>query len=155
MCGSWQGGKKKKNREVHATPPRPWTPPLPTCPTRTHTHTRPDRPFTHTHSILYVRNLPFNVTADTLYSIFGKYGPIRQVRLGNAPSTRGTAFVVYEDIFDAADAAAGLSGFNVGNRYLVVLFHSSARAARRGAAAADAAALKELQKQHGVDGEQR
>ena len=77
------------------------------------------------------------------------------MRLGNGPSTRGTAFVVYEDIFDAAAAAAGLSGFNVGNRYLVVLFHSAARAARRGAAAADAAALKALQEEAGVTGEQR
>ena len=29
--------------------------------------------------ILYVRNLPFKLSSDELYDIFGKYGPIRQV----------------------------------------------------------------------------
>lgn len=29
--------------------------------------------------MLYVRNLPFKLSADELYDIFGKYGPIRQV----------------------------------------------------------------------------
>ena len=32
---------------------------------------------------------------------------------GNAPDTRGTAFVVYEDIYDAKNALEHLSGFNV------------------------------------------
>ena len=41
---------------------------------------------------------------------------------GNLPETRGTAFVVYEDIFDAKNACEHLSGFNVSNRYLVVLY---------------------------------
>jgi hypothetical protein len=50
---------------------------------------------------LYVRNLPFKITAEEMYDIFGKFGAIRQIRLGNAADTRGTAFVVYEDIFDA------------------------------------------------------
>ena len=107
------------------------------------------------NSILYVRNLPFTITTDELYALFGKYGPLRQIRLGTAPNTKGSAFVVYEDIFDAASAAAALSGFNVGGRYLVVLFHSAARAAKRAAGAADAAALRALQAEHGVDGEQR
>jgi pre-mRNA branch site protein p14 len=42
---------------------------------------------------------------------------------GNTPETRGTAFVVYEDIFDAKNACDHLSGFNVCNRYLVVLYY--------------------------------
>ncbi|CAH3171169.1 unnamed protein product [Porites lobata] len=42
---------------------------------------------------------------------------------GNAPETRDTAFVVYEDIFDAKNACDHLSGFNVCNRYLVVLYY--------------------------------
>lgn len=42
---------------------------------------------------------------------------------GNTPDTRGTAFVVYEDIFDAKNACDHLSGFNVCNRYLVVLYY--------------------------------
>jgi RNA recognition motif-containing protein len=30
--------------------------------------------------ILYVRNLPFNISAEELYKIFGDYGAIRQIR---------------------------------------------------------------------------
>ena len=60
--------------------------------------------------ILYVRNLPFKITADEMYDIFGKYGAIRQIRLGNASGSRGTAYVVYEDIYDAKvrDPTTGL-----------------------------------------------
>lgn len=48
-----------------------------------------------------------------LYALFGKYGAIRQIRLGSSKETRGTAYVVYEDIFDAKTAVDHLSGFNV------------------------------------------
>ncbi len=30
---------------------------------------------------LYVRNLPFEITAEEMYDIFGKFGAIRQIRL--------------------------------------------------------------------------
>jgi pre-mRNA branch site protein p14 len=76
---------------------------------------------------LYVRNLPFKITAEEMYDIFGKYGAIRQIRLGNTKETKGTAFVVYEDIFDAQAAVEHLSGFNVLGRYLVVLYYQQAR----------------------------
>ena len=39
--------------------------------------------------ILYVRNLPYKITAEEMYDIFGKYGAIRQIRVGNTPDTRG------------------------------------------------------------------
>lgn len=42
---------------------------------------------------------------------------------GTTPETKGTAYVVYEDIFDAKNACDHLSGFNVCNRYLVVLYY--------------------------------
>lgn len=31
--------------------------------------------------MLYVRNLPFNISTEEMYNLFGKYGPIRQIRL--------------------------------------------------------------------------
>ena len=31
--------------------------------------------------IIFVRNLPFKITAEEMYDIFGKYGAIRQIRL--------------------------------------------------------------------------
>lgn len=77
--------------------------------------------------ILFVRNLPYKISSEDMYDIFGKYGAIRQIRVGNTAETRGTAYVVYEDIFDAKNACDHLSGFNVCNRYLVVLYHQPAK----------------------------
>ena len=42
-----------------------------------------------------------------------------QVRQGIASNTKGTAFVVYEDVMDAKQACDKLNGFNFQNRYLV------------------------------------
>ena len=85
--------------------------------------------------ILYVRNLPYKteeaLSTEEIYDIFGKYGAIRQIRVGNRPDTRGTAFVVYEDIYDAKNAVDHLSGFNVCGRYLIVLYFQAARMAKR------------------------
>ena len=84
---------------------------------------------------LYVRNLPYKteeaLSTEEIYDIFGKYGAIRQIRIGNRPDTRGTAFVVYEDIYDAKNAVDHLSGFNVCGRYLIVLYFQAARMQKR------------------------
>jgi len=72
---------------------------------------------------LYIRNLPFKITSEEMYDIFGKYGAIRQIRLGDKTDTKGTAFVVYEDIYDAKNAQEHLQGFNVCGRYLVCLYY--------------------------------
>ena len=80
---------------------------------------------------LYVRNLPFKITAEEMYDIFGKFGALRQVRLGNAQDTRGTAFVVYEDIYDAKNAVDHLSGFNVCGRYLIVLYYQATKMTKK------------------------
>jgi pre-mRNA branch site protein p14 len=67
-----------------------------------------------------------------LYAIFGKYGAVYQIRLGNKDKdTRGTAYVIYEDIYDAKAAVDHLSGFNVGGRYLVVLYYQPAKIQKR------------------------
>lgn len=73
--------------------------------------------------ILYVRNLPHKVSAEELYDIFGKWGKIRQIRKGNAAKSRGTAFVIYEDIYDAKRAVENLNGFNVAGKYLICLYY--------------------------------
>lgn len=60
---------------------------------------------------------------------------------GNDKGTRGTAFVVYEDIYDAKQALEHLGGFNVQNRYLILqvgvgwVQTSSRRSAQAGAVA--------------------
>lgn len=113
-----------------------------------------------------MRNLPFNISSEEMYEIFGRYGAIRQIRMcartrsprgaeaarraaprrpihphatralpcaqqppspapappclprrsGTNKETRGTAYVVFEDIHDAKQACDHLSGFNVQNR---------------------------------------
>lgn len=45
-----------------------------------------------------------------------------QVRQGIANNTKGTAFVVYEDVLDAKQACDKLNGFNFQNRYLVGMY---------------------------------
>jgi pre-mRNA branch site protein p14 len=42
-----------------------------------------------------------------------------QIRQGIANNSKGTAFVVYEDVHDAKQACDKLNGFNFQNRYLV------------------------------------
>lgn len=79
--------------------------------------------------VLYVRNLPYKITSEEMFDIFGKYGAIRQIRMGCTNETKGMAFVVYEDIYDAKNACEQLYGFNVGGRYLVVLYYRGARKA--------------------------
>jgi pre-mRNA branch site protein p14 len=61
--------------------------------------------------------------------------------------TRGTAFVVYEDIYDAKAAVDHLSGFNIGGRYLVVLYYQPAKFARRQEAEEKQQEIIELRKQ--------
>ena len=46
---------------------------------------------------------------------------------GVSKDTRGTAYIVYEDIYDAKTAVEHLSGFNVANRYLIVLYYNTAK----------------------------
>nr|XP_046916249.1 splicing factor 3B subunit 6-like [Dermatophagoides farinae] len=100
--------------------------------------------------ILYVRNLPYKITSDEMYDIFGKYGAIRQIRVGNTPETKGTAFVVYEDIFDAKNACDHLSGFNVCNRYLVVLYYQPNKAFKKLDVDKKEAELDQLKKRYNI-----
>ncbi|KAL0636182.1 hypothetical protein Q9L58_004856 [Maublancomyces gigas] len=75
--------------------------------------------------VLFVKNLSYNVSSEELFDLFGKFGPIRQIRQGIANNTKGTAFVVYEDVMDAKTACDKLNGFNFQNRYLVGTGHLS------------------------------
>lgn len=101
---------------------------------------------------LFVKNLSYNVSSEELFDLFGKFGPIRQIRQGIAQSTKGTAFVVYEDVMDAKTACDKLNGFNFQNRYLVVLYHQPEKMARQEQdLAARQENLEKLKRQHGID----
>jgi pre-mRNA branch site protein p14 len=103
--------------------------------------------------ILFVKNLPYSVTAEELYELFGKFGAIRQIRAGTDSNTKGSAFVVYEDARDAKVAQDKLSGYNFQNRYLIVLFHSAEKMAKASAAdlATRRAELDKLKEEHKID----
>ncbi|XP_045604458.1 splicing factor 3B subunit 6-like [Procambarus clarkii] len=113
---------------------------------RTHVRLPPE-----VNRILYVRNLPYKITGEEMYDIFGKYGAIRQIRVGNTPETRGTAFVVFEDIFDAKNACDHLSGFNVCGRYLVVLYYQSNKAFKKMDAEKKQAELDRVKTKYGIN----
>ncbi|WZZ38196.1 hypothetical protein YC2023_034455 [Brassica napus] len=100
--------------------------------------------------VLYVRNLPFNITSEEMYDIFGKYGAIRQIRIGCNKDTKGTAFVVYEDIYDAKNAVDHLSGFNVANRYLIVLYYQHAKMSKKFDQKKNEEEVAKLQEKYGV-----
>ena len=85
--------------------------------------------------------------------------PSRQIRQGIATNTKGSAYVVYEDVNDAKSACDRLNGFNFQSRYLVVLYHQPEKMSKANAAAAASSSqdlanraehLEKLKQQHGV-----
>ena len=85
--------------------------------------------------------------------------PARQIRQGIATNTKGSAYVVYEDVNDAKSACDRLNGFNFQSRYLVVLYHQPEKMSKANAAAAASSSqdlanraehLEKLKQQHGV-----
>jgi len=105
--------------------------------------------------ILYVRNLPYKITAEEMYDIFGKYGAIRQIRTGTTSDTKGTAYIVYEDIFDAKNACDHLSGFNVCNRYLVVLYYNPNRQFKKRDAGKKLEQIDSMKAKYGVSSDKK
>ncbi|KIW14885.1 hypothetical protein PV08_07670 [Exophiala spinifera] len=103
--------------------------------------------------ILFVKNLAYNVDSESLWSLFTKFGGVRQIRLGNSTTTKGTAFVVYDEVLDAKQACDKLNGFNFMNRYLVVLYHQPEK--MKVEAKEDIAArqenLERMKREHGIE----
>ncbi|CAF9929327.1 hypothetical protein IMSHALPRED_007880 [Imshaugia aleurites] len=103
-------------------------------------------------SVLLLTRTSYNVTPEDLFDLFGKFGPVRQIRQGIANNTKGTAFVVYEDVMDAKQACDKLNGFNFQNRYLVVLYHQPEKMTKSKEDLAERQEnLEKLKKQHGID----
>ena len=71
---------------------------------------------------------------------------------GCTAQTKGTAYVVYEDIlFDAKNACVHLSGFNVCNRYLVVLYYQPYEVFMRVNRDLKGDQIDELKARYGID----
>ena len=109
----------------------------------TYSHPKPQ-------TILFVKNLSFKVTSEEMYDLFGRFGPIRQIRLGNKNATRGTAYVVYETPLDAKMAVDKLNGFSFGGRFLVVLFHQLDKVVKPEDLVTRQEELERLKKQYNV-----
>lgn len=104
------------------------------------------------YPILLVKNLNYNIGSDELYQLFGKYGAIQQIRLGNNQDTKGTAFVIYEDMADAKAAKTKLEGYNFNGRYLVVSFYQlDKQTADDNDLEERKRRLEELKKQHNIE----
>ncbi|KCV69565.1 hypothetical protein H696_03987 [Fonticula alba] len=100
--------------------------------------------------ILFVKYLPFDVSSKTLYDLFGKFGAIQQIRLGNSPTTRGNAFVVYEIPDDANRAMAKLNGYQLSHRSITVLPFVPSRVYKKADLDARRARLDAVAESHGV-----
>jgi pre-mRNA branch site protein p14 len=116
---------------------------------------------TNLQTILFVKNLAFKVTSEEMYDLFGRFGPIRQIRLfvpkstrltdrGNKNATRGTAYVVYESPQDAKVAIDKLNGFSFGGRFLVVLMHQLDKVVKPEDLVTRQEELERLKKQYNV-----
>jgi pre-mRNA branch site protein p14 len=109
-----------------------------------------------------------------LYDLFGRYGSIRQIRIGNEQKSRGTAFVVFDDVMDvgvlylhvklwlnafptqAKNALDHLNGFHLQERYIVVLYHMPAKqdaAAAKADLARREEELAQLKRKHDIKDE--
>ena len=120
--------------------------------------------------ILFIKNLSYNISGEDLYDLFGRYGSIRQIRIGSEQKTKGTAFVVYDDVMDvceqnllvftlltsllqAKNALDHLNGFHLQERYIVVLYHMPAKqdaAAAKADLAKREEELAQLKKKHNI-----
>lgn len=70
---------------------------------------------------------------------------------GTTQDTKGTAFVVYEDIYDAKNACEHLAGFNVSGRYLILVYHQLEKAElRKEDLKKKKAALEALKAKHNI-----
>lgn len=101
--------------------------------------------------IISIKNLPFDITDEKLYETFGRYGSIRQIRKGTDTDTRGSAFVVYDDIYDAKDAVESLNGFKISDRYITVFYHEQSRLQSKIEVSSRQQYIERLKKKHGLD----
>ena len=70
---------------------------------------------------------------------------------GNTPTTKGRAFVIYEDIHDAMNACERLAGFNVKDRYISVTYHKVEAVKKPTDVEERRKQLEALKQQHNVD----
>mmetsp|Transcript_14953 Transcript_14953/g.23824 ORF Transcript_14953/g.23824 Transcript_14953/m.23824 type:complete len:89 (+) Transcript_14953:4211-4477(+) len=75
----------------------------------------------HVKRILYVRNLPVDVSLEELVTLFERFGEIYQIRIGIQKETHGTAFIIFKNFYDKNFVSNNISGLTVRNKYIIVL----------------------------------
>lgn len=72
------------------------------------------------HKILFIQNLPEEITVDVMQAIFARYPGFRDVRM--VPGRAGIAFVEYDDDESAITAKEGTSGMTLTGQQLKVSY---------------------------------
>ncbi|CCG81211.1 U1 small nuclear ribonucleoprotein usp102 [Taphrina deformans PYCC 5710] len=72
------------------------------------------------HKILFIQNLPEEITVDVMQAIFARYPGFRDVRM--VPGRKGIAFVEYGDDESAITAKEGTAGMTLSGQQLKVTY---------------------------------
>jgi RNA recognition motif-containing protein len=56
------------------------------------------------NDILFTNNLNYQIIGEDLYDLFGCYKSKIQIRIDNEVKTKGTAFVVFDDVMDVRNS---------------------------------------------------
>mmetsp|Transcript_10803 Transcript_10803/g.14941 ORF Transcript_10803/g.14941 Transcript_10803/m.14941 type:complete len:89 (+) Transcript_10803:44-310(+) len=75
----------------------------------------------HVKRILYIRNLPNDVSIEELVTLFERFGKIYQIRIGIKKETHGTAFIVFKNFYDDNFVSNNITGLTIRNKYIIVL----------------------------------
>lgn len=73
--------------------------------------------------VIFIGNIPFEITEEQLIDIFKEVGPVQSFRLmfdRETGRSRGYAFCEYADAETAASAIRNLTGYEIGGRHLKV-----------------------------------
>jgi pre-mRNA branch site protein p14 len=73
--------------------------------------------------VLSVRNVPYTASAEDVAELFGRFGAVRQIRLGVEKGAKGSAFVIFDDLFAAQRAHDALDNYHMQDRYIIVRYH--------------------------------
>ena len=74
--------------------------------------------------IVLVKNLPYDVSSNSLFDLLSSFGDIHQLRIPDSSQNKGSCFAIYYDMNEAMRAAKRLNGMNYQGRYLVSTIYS-------------------------------
>lgn len=84
---------------------------------------------------IFVGNLAFSTTEDTLYSVFGQFGTVQRAKVlvhRDTQKPKGQAIVTFDNVDSATKAIKELNGTDLDGRSMTVRVFSSAPPPREG-----------------------